>query len=173
MVVTEIDRGLVLKLDGQPALDLLGARAGGGKHGGLILVAVHEPDDDRWVVRPLRGIDPGRRAIAVASELRVGSRISFAVRDPSTAREGLAEATRRAEAAVRGSSPTFGLYLSCSGRGRALFGEPDVDIRILKKRFPRIPIAGMHSAFEIVPWGPGEARMQLMSGVFALFRAPS
>ena len=64
------------------------------------------------------------------------------MRDPSTAREGLAEATRRAEAAVRGSSPTFGLYLSCSGRGRALFGEPDVDIRILQKRFPRIPIAG-------------------------------
>jgi small ligand-binding sensory domain FIST len=173
MVVTEMDRGLVLSLDGEPALDVLGARAGGGKHGGLILVAVHEPGDDRWVVRPLRGIDPSKRAIAVAAELTVGSRVSFAVRDPSTAREGLTEATRRAEASVRGSTPTFGLYLSCSGRGRALFGETDVDIRILKKRFPRVPIAGMHSAFEIVPWGPGEARMQLMSGVFALFRAPS
>ena len=38
---------------------------------------------------------------------------------------------------------------------------------------PQVPIVGMHSAFEIIPWGNGEARMQLMSGVLALFRSPS
>jgi small ligand-binding sensory domain FIST len=174
MIVTKMDRTMVLELDGKPALDVLGARAGGGRHGGLILVAVHDPaDPSRFLVRPIRGIDPARHAISVAADLEEGARVSFLVRDVAAAKEGLGEAARKAERRATGSTPTFALYLSCAGRGRALYGESDVDIRILKKRFPKIPIAGMHSAFEIVPWGPGEARMQLMSGVLALFRAAS
>lgn len=174
MTVTGLDRGLVTSLDDQPALDVLTAKAGGGRHGGLILVAVHElSDPDRFLARPIRGIDPSHKAIAVAGDLNVGDRISFAVRDPASAREGLTEAARRAERHVLGSQATFGIYLSCAGRGRSLYGEADVDIKILKKRFPNIPIAGMHGAFEIVPTGIGASKMQLMSGVFALFRAPS
>jgi hypothetical protein len=46
-------------------------------------------------------------------------------------------------------------------------------VRVLRRCFPKIPIAGMHAAFEIVPWAEGSARMQLMSGVIALFRAAS
>jgi hypothetical protein len=173
-VVTEMERSLVTRLDGEPALDVLSDKAGGGRHGGLILVAVHDHGhDDRFLVRPLRGIDPAKKAIAVAGDLKVGDVISFAVRDPMAAREDLIETARRAERQALGSAPTFAIYLSCSGRGRALYGEPDVDVRILKRRFPNVPIAGMHSAFEVVPWGAGAARMQLMSGVVALFRSPS
>jgi hypothetical protein len=174
MTVTQLDRGMVTTLDGDPALDVLTAKAGGGRHGGLILAAVHDfGDPERYLVRPIRGIDPGRKAIAVAAELNVGDRISFAVRDPAAAREGLSDAARRAERHALGSQATFALYLSCAGRGRSLYGESDVDVRILKKRFPGIPIAGMHSAFEIVPWGISSSKMQLMNGVLALFRAPS
>lgn len=174
MTVTSVDRGMLLALDGEPALDALSAKAGGGRHGGLILIAVHDfADPERFLVRPIRGIDPSRKAVAVAADLNVGDRISFAVRDPASAREGLTEAARRAERHALGSQPTFAIYLSCTGRGRSLYGESDVDIRILKKRFPNLPIAGMHSAFEIVPWGVGSSKMQLMNGVLALFRAPS
>lgn len=174
LTVTQLERGMVTALDGEPALDVLTAKAGGGRHGGLILVAIHDfGDPERYLVRPIRGIDPGRKAIAVAADLNVGDRVSFAVRDPAAAREGLGEAVRRAERHVLGSHATFALYLSCAGRGRSLYGESDVDVRILKKRFPGIPIAGMHSAFEIVPWGISSSKMQLMNGVFALFRAPS
>jgi small ligand-binding sensory domain FIST len=174
MVVTKMEAGLVLEIDGQPALDVLSAKAGGGRYGGLILVALHDAvDPARYLVRPLRGIDPERRSIAIAGDVSVGDSLSFAVRDAEASRDALAEAARRAERQILGSAPTFALFLSCAGRGRSLYGEPDADVRILKKRFPRIPIAGMHSAFEVVPWGPEEARMQLMSGVLALFRAPS
>ncbi len=174
LVVTEVDRNLVTRLSGEPALDVLSSKAGGGRYGGLILVAFHDPGDpSRFLVRPLRGIDPGRKAIAIAGDVALGDTISFAVRDAEAAREGLASAGRRAERQVLGSAPTFALYLSCAGRGRSLYGEADGDVRVLRKRFPRIPIAGMHSAFEIVPWAEGVARMQLMSGVLALFRAPS
>ncbi|NUO54214.1 MAG: hypothetical protein HOV80_35660 [Polyangiaceae bacterium] len=172
--VTEMDRSFILKLGGEPALDVLSSKAGGGRYGGLVLIAVHdEAEPSRFLVRPLRGIDPGRKAIAAAGQIAVGDKISFAVRDATAARDGLTETARRAERQALGSTPTFALYLSCAGRGRALYGEPDGDVRVLRKRFPRIPMAGMHSAFEIVPWSDGSARMQLMSGVLALFRAAS
>ncbi len=174
MTVTEIERGMILSLDDAPALEVLSQKTGGGRHGGLILVALHEDEPgERYLVRPIRGIDPGRKGIAVAAQLAVGARVSFAVRDPALAREALGEALRRSERQVAGSQPTFGLYLSCAGRGRSLYGESDVDVRILKKRFPGIPLAGMHGAFEVVPWSKGSSKMQLMNGVFALFRAAS
>jgi hypothetical protein len=174
MTVTQLDRGLVSSLDGEPALDVLTAKAGGGRHGGLILLAVHDlADPARALVRAIRGVDPARKAIAVSADLNVGDRVSFAVRDASAAKDALSEAARRAERQALGSQPTFGLYLTCSGRGRSLYGEADIDVRILKKRFPKIPMAGMYSAFEVVPWGAGSSKVQLMNGVFALFRAPS
>lgn len=171
--VTEMDRSLVVRLGDEPALDAMSSRAGGGRFGGLILLAIHDKTDPaRFVVRSLRGIDPGRKAISVAGHVEVGDTISFAVRDATAAREGLAEAARRAERQALGSTPTFALFLSCAGRGRALYGEPDGDVRVLRRCFPKLPIAGMHGAFEIVP-DPAGARMQLMSGVIALFRAAS
>ncbi len=174
MRVTEKERSFVLRLGAEAALDALSSKAGGGRYGGLVLIAVHDPQEpSRFLVRPLRGIDPARKAISVAGQLAVGDTVSFAVRDAAAAREGLGEAARRAERQALGSTPTFALYLSCAGRGRALYGEADGDVRVLRKRFPRIPIAGMHAAFEIVPWNDGNARMQLMSGVLALFRAAS
>ncbi len=178
--ITDIDGRMVLELDGRPALEVLSATVGGGKHGGLILVALESPGGDvasgqARLFRPLKGIDPSRRGIVIEAELHEGDKLCFAVRDAAHAKADLAEAARRAEQRALGSAPRFALYLSCSARGRSLYREPDVDVRILRKRFPKLPIAGMHSAFEIVPWGPegNHARIQLMTGVLALFRAPS
>lgn len=177
--VTAMEKGFVTRLGDGAALDVLSSKVGGGKHPGLVLVAILEQRgagllaEDRFLVRPIRGVDPARRAFAVASDVRVGDTIAFAVRDASSSRANLEAATRRAERKVLGSKPQFALYLSCAGRGRALYGENDVDIKLLKKRFGAIPLAGMHSAFEIVPWEGGGSRMQLMTGVLALFRSPS
>lgn len=173
LLVTEMDRSFILRLADEPALDALSSRTGGGRFGGLILIAVHDKTDpSRFLVRSLRGIDPGRKAISVAGTIEVGDTISFAVRDQAAAREGLASAARRAERQAIGSTPTFALFLTCAGRGRALYGEADGDVRVLRRSLPKIPICGMHGAFEIVPDRDG-ARMQLMSGIIALFRAAS
>lgn len=175
MVITEMMGELVTRLDGRPALDVLREKAGGGKHGGgLVLVALFENGhDDRYLVRPLRGIDTDRRGLAIAARLREGDVIGVAVRDGLAARAQLEESVRRVEQAARGAAPSFALFLSCAGRGRSLYGAADVDLRILKQRYPAIPIAGMHSAFELVPWGEGQVRLQLMAGLTALFTMPS
>ena len=177
--VTEVEGNVVLALDGKPALEMLSATVGGGRQAGLVLVALEIPGSTDRSFRTLKGVDPARRALLLESAIAKGERLSFATRDPSLAKTDLAEAARRAEQHALGSAPRFALYLSCASRGRSLYREPDVDVRILRKRFPKLPIAGMHAAFEIVPWssegdatGSG-ARIQLMTGVFALFRAPS
>ncbi|WP_438015616.1 FIST C-terminal domain-containing protein [Sorangium sp. So ce315] len=127
----------------------------------------------RYVLRPIRGIDPSRRGLLLGDEARPGVRIAFAVRDAAAARAGLEGIARQVSRNALGSAPRFALYLSCAGRGQGLYGAPDVEARILRQRFADLPIAGMHSSFEIAPWAPGEVRLALYTGVLALFRAPS
>ncbi|XXY53495.1 FIST C-terminal domain-containing protein [Sorangium sp. So ce269] len=127
----------------------------------------------RYVLRPIRGVDPSRRGLLLGDDARPGARLAFAVRDAAAARAGLEGIARHISRSALGSAPRFALYLSCAGRGQGLYGAPDVEARILRQRFADLPIAGMHSSFEIAPWAPGEARLALYTGVLALFRAPS
>lgn len=185
--------GLVLRAGGRAALDLLSdiavqpGRRGGeapGRGGPpepapVVLAALADPPgpqeegEPRYLVRAVRGVDPSRRAVMIGEAARPGVRLAFAVRDAAAARAGLAAAARRVAGGALGAAPRFALFLSCAGRGQGLYGAPDVEARLLRERFPELPIVGMHSAFELVPWGPGAARLTLHTGVLALFRAPS
>jgi hypothetical protein len=174
--ITEMDKNEILTLDGKPALDVLSKTVGGGKHSGLIVLSfADQSESDRALFRPIKGIDPGKKAIVIDLDTKEGDEVSFAVRDAAHAKTTLGEAARRAEQRALGSAPRFALFVSCAARGRSLYREPDIDVKILKKRFPKLPIAGMHAAFEIIPWGAerDRAAIQYMSAVVALFRAPS
>ena len=177
--VEETSGGMVLRIGDSPALDVLSScmpELRGGTPGQpqpVVFVALADAEGDRFVVRPVRGIDPGRRGVLVGPEVEAGARVAFAVRDAAASRSGLEAAARSVSQKALGSAPRFAIYLSCAGRGQGLYGAPDVEARILRQRFGDLPIVGMHSAFEIVPWGPGEARIALYTGVLALFRSPS
>ncbi|WP_437672836.1 FIST C-terminal domain-containing protein [Sorangium sp. So ce131] len=198
--VEEASGGVVLRAGGQPALDLLSAATAAlGEQASAqprMFVALADPPEDprgargvddgaaprgeaddpaapRYVLRPIRGIDPSRRGILIGDDARPGARLAFAVRDAAAARAGLEGIARQISRSALGSAPRFALYLSCAGRGQGLYGAPDVEARILRQRFADLPIAGMHSSFEIAPWAPGQARLALNTGVLALFRAPS
>jgi small ligand-binding sensory domain FIST len=192
--VEEVAGNMVLRVGGSAALDLLSSSmtddrsaAAGAAQGasgapptpqGVVFVALADPasegeSDERYVVRPVRGIDPGRRGVVVGHDVVPGVRLAFAVRDAAAARAGLEATARALSQQALGSAPRFALFLSCAGRGQGLYGAPDVEARILRQRFGDLPIAGMHSAFEIMPWRPGEARLALYTGVLALFRSPS
>jgi hypothetical protein len=47
-----------------------------------------------------------------------------------------------------------------------------VDVRLLRSRFADVPLAGMHSSYELAPHH-GTPTLQLYTGVLAMFTVPS
>ncbi|MFO0589588.1 MAG: FIST C-terminal domain-containing protein [Polyangiaceae bacterium] len=178
--VDEVASGMVLRLGGRPALDVLSALGGqtAGEGGPPIVFAALADEADssgreRYVVRPIRGIDPGRRGVMVGPEAKIGARLAFAARDAAAAKELLEQSARHVAGQTMGASARFLLYFTCAGRGQGLYGSQGVESRLLKKRFGDLPIVGMHSSFELLPRAGGQVRLAMYTGVLALFRSPS
>lgn len=169
---------LLLEIGGERALDVLKSAAENVSGQPLILTVLAPettPEDTArsdLLVRGIQGVDPARGAILLAGELVVGERIAFAVRDASSARNDLELCVRELGRDAGGAAPLFGVYVSCAGRGSGLYGSPDVDLRILRGRFPEVPWVGLHSAFEIAPF-QGKANVHFYTGVVSLFTRPS
>ena len=183
--ITEARGAAVLRIDGEPALDVLRSVASGLEGQPLVLAVLAPPAPASIVasdgeaepraellVRGIQGVDPSQGAIVISAEARRGMRMAFAIRDPEAARADLETASRELERDIAGAQPLFGVYVSCAGRGTALYGATDVDVRIVRTRFPDTPFVGLHSAFEIAPCA-GRPAVQLYTGVMAVFCAPS
>ncbi|MGC4088680.1 MAG: FIST C-terminal domain-containing protein [Polyangiaceae bacterium] len=168
---------MVLELGGERALEALSAATSHLKDQPLVLVALAEKPESEdeqptLLLRGIQGIDPLRQGIVVSEEVREGLLMAFAVRDPAAARSDLETTTARLARETGGGAARFGVYLSCAGRGSSLYGSPDVDTRIIRARFGDLPLAGMHSSFEVAPHA-GTPTMQLYTGVLSVFTAPS
>jgi len=176
--ITAAQGPLLLEIGGEPALDVLKSAAESVSGQPLILTVLApetSPLDTArsdLLVRGIQGVDPARRAILLAGDLVIGERIAFAVRDAGSARTDLELCVRELGRDAGGAAPLFGVYVSCAGRGSGLYGSPDVDLRILRGRFPEVPWVGMHSAFEIAPF-QGKANVHFYTGVVGLFTRPS
>jgi small ligand-binding sensory domain FIST len=175
--ITKVRGPTVLEIEGEPALEVLAASAKNLADQPLVLAALAaeaSADEERapLLVRGIQGVDPARQGVIVAEEIQPGMRIAFAVRDAPAARADLETAVQRLARETAGALPSFGVYVSCAGRGTALYGAPDVDIRLLRARFSDVPLAGMHSSYEIAPHN-GAPTLQLYTGVLALFTVPS
>lgn len=189
---------MLLEIEGERALDVLSASAEGLPDQPLLLLAVEGTPEDvsegeaqergAWgtpildgklprvaapaiLLRAIQGVDPSRGGVLVG-ELPPGARVTFAVRDRSTARETLGDRLAALSRAVAGSAPRFGVYVNCAGRGAGLYGTADVDTKLIRARFGELPLVGLQTAFEFAPFGDATA-LQLYTGVFALFCAPS
>ncbi|MBI3207211.1 MAG: FIST C-terminal domain-containing protein [Myxococcales bacterium] len=174
--ITETRGALVTQIEGEPALEALSA-VGESLAGQPLVFAVLSDDDPaegrpELLIRAVQGVDPVRRGLLISDEVREGTLMAFAVRDAARARTDLEAAARDALRTAAGAAPRFGIYVSCAGRGAALYGSPDVDTKILRGRFGEMPFAGLASSFEIAPHA-GRASLQLYTGVIALFSAPS
>ena len=178
--ITRARGSLVLELGGEPALDVL-THFGKNLQGQPLVFTILARDavdsqavDGRpeLLVRGVQGIDPEARGLVVSDEVREGMFMTFGVRDPQSAKDDLERLSRELHRDIAGAAPLCAVYVNCGGRGRSLYGRPNVDTRILRERFGDIPIAGMQSAFEIAPYGDSPS-FQLYTGVVTLFSALS
>ncbi|HEX4857122.1 MAG TPA: FIST N-terminal domain-containing protein [Limnobacter sp.] len=134
-------------------------------------------------VRPVVGMDPNRKSIAVAEDFKVGDRLAFCTRDENSARTDLtrmcaelredldAPAPKLNELQAAGFSgihahrkPRGAVYIACNGRGSALFGLQGVEQQIVREQLGDIPLLGFSANGEIF-----KGALYGYTGVLALF----
>jgi small ligand-binding sensory domain FIST len=113
-----------------------------------------------FLIRNLVGVDPRNGAIAVADKIRPGMRIQFHMRDAQTSAEDLENLLRRyrvesleSRLDSQGAAPMGALLFSCTGRGEALYDEPNFDSDLFEQYLGPLPIGGFFCNGEIGPVG--------------------
>jgi small ligand-binding sensory domain FIST len=161
--VTRSQQNLILELDGRPAFEIFAEvvrqpliedlrRAAAFVFVGLPV----DPERQHiargeYVVRTIVGFDPRQGVVAVADEIHQGQKMVFTLRDGSVSREDL-KVTLETQVQLWGEQrPGFGLYFNCLGRGRGLYGLPDLDTAYIRQYLGDIPLIGFFTGCEIAP----------------------
>lgn len=187
--VTGYDGHVVTHLDGEPALDVLLADLG---------VELSEPRraieavratlvglsrvaegmlpragqfGEEVMVRHILGLDPNRRAVAIAHEFEPGMQLAFCQRHVQAARADLlrigaeirealepeeisADLVRSlADEATARPHPVRGMagaiYISCAGRGGPHFGAASAELQLVRRALGDVPLTGFFAGGEI------------------------
>ena len=141
-------------------------------------------------VRHLIGLDAGRRGIAIADTVEVGTPLAFCSRNVEAARRDLKricaevreevepEALPLAEAHalrdslagepshVGGHGIAGAIYVSCAGRGGAHFGAPSAELALVRHALGDVPLVGFFAAGEIA-----RTKLYGYTGVLTVFPA--
>lgn len=155
--ITESWQGVVMALDGRPALEVLKEEVGEllardlRRIAGYIHVAlpVEGSDDHDYQVRTLIGIDPTHGWIAVGEHLEEGGRLMFVRRDANAARQDLTRMLEGLKARLNGRSIRAGVFISCTGRGEFMFGRPGAEQDLVHEVLGDFPLIGFFANGEI------------------------
>ncbi|HSV83275.1 MAG TPA: FIST N-terminal domain-containing protein [Ramlibacter sp.] len=204
-IITACEGNLVQELDGEPALDVLlddlriSLEQPQAAMAALrsTLVGVTEASQDvvsrtgtfgaDVVVRHIIGIDPQRRAVAIASKVEAGMQLAFCRRHVEAARADLvricaeireelepeelplAVATALASPDLAAPSPerriAGAIYVSCAGRGGPHFGGPSAEMQIVRRALGDVPLVGFFAGGEIA-----RSHLYGYTGVLTVFR---
>jgi small ligand-binding sensory domain FIST len=116
--------------------------------------------DGRFAARSITGFDEIRGAFAISEPLRPGADIALLLRDGALARDELKQA-------LDGCNAAAAFYLSCAGRGAALFGHEGLEEGYVDAALSPTPWVGMRGALQIAPLA-GAPRLLQYAGVLAL-----
>ncbi len=169
--VTETEDGVIMSIDGRPALEVMKEDIGEllardlARAAGYIHAAFPVPGSDTrdYLVRSLVGIDPNRGWIAVGSRIETGDRMMFVRRDPTAAAADLTDMVDNLASRLPGP-PRAGLYFSCVARGPNMFGGSGREMELIVDRLGDFPLVGFYGNGEI-----SNARLYGYTGVLALF----
>ncbi len=187
--VTGFEGHLVTHLDGEPALDVLLADLGVDLYDQrraieavrATLVGLSRATDrmlpragqfgEEVMVRHIVGLDPNRRAVAIAQALTPGMQLAFCRRNVQAAKADLlrigaevrealepeeisAELVRSlSDEATARPHPVRGIagaiYISCAGRGGPHFGGPSAELHLVRRALGDVPLVGFFAGGEI------------------------
>ncbi|MDR1368293.1 MAG: FIST C-terminal domain-containing protein [Candidatus Accumulibacter sp.] len=105
------------------------------------------PDGD-YRILPLVSANSDN-SITLAGETLAGEYLCWARRDRWTVPKDVRRSVD--QIAARMADPAGALMFSCIGRGPFFYDRDDVDLCVLRERFPKIPIIGCYGTEQIVP----------------------
>ncbi len=170
-VITEGQRNILMRLDGEPALDVLKQDIGEilardlSRLGGYIFAGlpIQGSDTGDYLVRNLVGIDPNHGLVAIGDLVEPGRELMFCKRDADTAREDLDRMLKGIKGRLS-APPRGGVYVSCLGRGVNLFGPDSAELKQIQAALGDVPIVGFYANGEI-----SQDRLYGYTGVLTLF----
>jgi len=170
--LTEADQHMAISIDNRPALEVFKEDIGEvlarniDRAAGYIFAGfpVAGSDTGDYLVRNIIGIDPDNGLLAIGDHLRPDSPIMFCRRDGKSAIADLERMLADVKHRLGGRPPRGGLYFSCLGRGRHLFGEPGREMALIRDALGDVPLTGFYAAGEIA----GQ-RLYGYTGVLTLF----
>ncbi len=124
--------------------------------------------DGRYRLNHIVAANLGEQSITFAERLSRGERLFWAIRDTIAAERDM-RATIERGAEELNAPPDFALLFPCAGRGPHFYGERDMDLELLKSRFPGLPVIGIYGNGEIGPLDDCNHLYQY-SAVLGLFR---
>ena len=170
-VITEGQRNILMRLDGESALDVLKQDIGEilardlSRLGGYIFAGlpIQGSDTGDYLVRNLVGIDPNHGLVAIGDLVEPGRELMFCRRDADTAREDLERMLMGIKSRLS-APPRGGIYVSCLGRGVNLFGPDSAELKQIQAALGDVPIVGFYANGEI-----SQDRLYGYTGVLTLF----
>lgn len=171
-MLTDCDNHMAISIDNRPALDVFKEEIGEvlakdvNRAAGYIFAAfpVRGSDTADYIVRNIIGIDPQNNMLAIGEQMKPQTPIMFCRRDGRAAIRDMQRMLENLKKRVGNASPRGGIYISCMGRGRHLFGDDAREMKMISEVFGDIPIVGFYANGEIA----GQ-RLYAYTGVLTLF----
>lgn len=169
--ITDCHGNVIIEIDNRPALEVfyqdIGEvlardvnRAAGYIFAGL---PVKGSDTGDYLVRNLMGVDTQNKLIAIGDNVADGDAIMFCRRDAQSARLDMQRMLDHLKARTA-CTPKGGVYFSCLGRGRNLFGNNSEELKTIARTLGDFPLVGFFANGEI-----SNHRLYSYTGVLALF----
>ena len=171
-MLTDCDNHMAISIDNRPALDVFREEIGEvlskdiNRAAGYIFAAfpVRGSDTADYTVRNIIGIDPKNNMLAIGDQMKAETPIMFCRRDGRAAVKDMQRMLDDLKKRIGKATPRGGIYISCIGRGRHLFGEDNTEMKMISAVFGEIPIVGFYANGEIA----GQ-RLYGYTGVLTLF----
>ena len=171
-LVTGAVEGVIMTLDGRPALEVMRQEIGEpmardlAKIAGTIHIARPIPGSDThdYLVRGLQGIDPRHGWLAVGDSFDEGDRILFVRRDAQAAETDMRRMLKGLARRLDGRAIAGGIYVSCVARGPSMFGAEGRELDMIRDALGEFPLVGFSAGGEIC-----HDRLYAYTGVLALF----
>ena len=169
--ITDGKKNIIATLDRRAALDVMKEEIGEvlardlRRAAGYIFVGlpVRGSDTNDYLVRNIIGVDPENNLVAVGEHIEIGDEIIFCRRDQASAEEDLQRMLvaikQQLNAPIRG-----GVYYSCLGRGKNMFGAPNREMELIRDALGDFPLVGFSANGEI-----SHNRLYGYTGVLTLF----